>query len=274
MFLDGDSIKDTEHYVHLEHDGRILLVDKDGIGPKKARPGRQYHDQGDLMRLPTPTEVAKMGIGYVPRRVNIYTLGNRNVKIEVSTPDIPWPSDWALKDSLISDNAVDPVARESVYRTMHRVVSKVVLVNEDGQVLLAKVTRGFFAGFWTLPGGFVDYGEHPRDGAIREVKEELGLVISIPDHNGETGRKTVENCEFVIKEAIFNEEGIDWISLTYKSNFVDSGQRITPKDDEIEEARWFDVGEAIDRSISVFDRDAIMTLVGTDQSSSDSQDSI
>jgi len=34
------------------------------------------------------------------------------------------------------------------------------------------------------------------------------------------------------------------------------------------------VGEAIDRSISVFDRDAIMTLVGTDQSSSDSQDSI
>ena len=35
------------------------------------------------MRLPTPTEVADMGIEYVPRRVNIYSLGNRNVRIEL-----------------------------------------------------------------------------------------------------------------------------------------------------------------------------------------------
>ena len=27
MYWDGDKIKQIEHYVHLEHDGRILLVD-------------------------------------------------------------------------------------------------------------------------------------------------------------------------------------------------------------------------------------------------------
>ena len=56
MYWDGDKIKEIEHYVHLEHDGRILLVDGKGKGPRKARPGRQYHDQDDRMRLPTPTE--------------------------------------------------------------------------------------------------------------------------------------------------------------------------------------------------------------------------
>ena len=101
MYLDGDKIKQIEHYVHLEHDGRILLVDGEGRGPRKPRPGRQFHDREDLMRLPTPTEVANMGIEYVPRRVNIYSLGNRNVRIELSTPNIAWPSDWALKLSLI-----------------------------------------------------------------------------------------------------------------------------------------------------------------------------
>ena len=90
-------------------------------------------------------------------------------------------------------------------------------------------------------------------------------VSSIPDHNGETGPRTEEVCEYVLREAIFNDEGIDWISLTYKSNFVDRGQEITPKDDEIEEARWFEVGEAVNRCISVFDRDAIVTLVGINQ---------
>ena len=143
-----------------------------------------------------------MGIQYSPRRINHFKLGDRIVRIEVSTPNIPWPSSWAWKDSLISDNAVDPIARESVYRTLHRVVSKVVLLNHAGQVLLVKVTRGFFAGHWTLPGGFVDYGEHPRAGAVREVKEELGLTITIQTI---TVNRVIKHLAIssILKEAIF-----------------------------------------------------------------------
>lgn len=32
---------------------------------------------------------------------------------------------------------------------------------------------------WTLPGGGLDFGERPEDGAIREVSEETGLVAVI-----------------------------------------------------------------------------------------------
>ena len=49
--------------------------------------------------------------------------------------------------------------------------------------------------------------------------------------------------------------------MTYKANYVDDKQRIIPKDDEIEEARWFSRDEAISKAISVFDRDAIKTMV-------------
>lgn len=35
-----------------------------------------------------------------------------------------------------------------------------------------------------LPGGFLQEGEHPDDGAKREIKEELGVEIEIVDYLG------------------------------------------------------------------------------------------
>jgi len=36
-----------------------------------------------------------------------------------------------------------------------------------------------WAGYWTLPGGGIEFGEHPADSAIREVKEETGLDVAL-----------------------------------------------------------------------------------------------
>lgn len=35
---------------------------------------------------------------------------------------------------------------------------------------------------WTLPGGGIDFGEHPRDAVVREVYEETGLHAQVGEH--------------------------------------------------------------------------------------------
>ena len=248
-------------YIHLEHDGKLLLVNNDGEGPAIPQLGRTNWKGDDfLIRLPTPDEATKMGIKWEVKRKNNVVLGETEKKIIIAIPKIKWPENWAWKDSVISDSAVDPVARESVYRTIHRVVSKVIIQNKKKMILMAKVNRGFFTGRWTLPGGFVDYGEHPRTGAVREALEELGINILIPDKFGESGEVIEGNDGLIIQENIFTSEGINWLSFTYRCELDIPIQEIIPKDDEIEEAKWFTIDDALRNAVSIFDRDAILRI--------------
>ncbi|MDY7506796.1 NUDIX hydrolase [Ralstonia wenshanensis] len=49
-----------------------------------------------------------------------------------------------------------------------------VLLNEDGEVLLAHATE---TRHWDIPKGAPDPGETDRDAALRETREETGLVL-------------------------------------------------------------------------------------------------
>ena len=63
----------------------------------------------------------------------------------------------------------------------------VLRTGEDGQarVLLSRLAPRISSGeLWTLPGGGIDHGEHPRDALVREIKEETGLDALV----GETAR--------------------------------------------------------------------------------------
>ena len=51
---------------------------------------------------------------------------------------------------------------------------------DDGRVLLCRIAPGYpGAGEWTLPGGGLDWGEHPEAGMHRELHEEAGLTGEI-----------------------------------------------------------------------------------------------
>jgi 8-oxo-dGTP diphosphatase len=51
------------------------------------------------------------------------------------------------------------------------------LVVQDGKVLLGKRGIEPFLGYWDIPGGYLEPWEHPSEGAVREVKEETGLIV-------------------------------------------------------------------------------------------------
>lgn len=57
-------------------------------------------------------------------------------------------------------------------------VAACALVDADGRVLIAKRPTGKpMAGLWEFPGGKVENGEKPETSLIRELSEELGIVI-------------------------------------------------------------------------------------------------
>ena len=58
-------------------------------------------------------------------------------------------------------------------------VAACALIDADGRVLIAQRPDGkSMAGLWEFPGGKVDPGERPEDALIRELKEELGIVVN------------------------------------------------------------------------------------------------
>jgi ADP-ribose pyrophosphatase YjhB (NUDIX family) len=49
----------------------------------------------------------------------------------------------------------------------------------NGSILLARIAAGYPGeGKWTLPGGGVEWGEHPEEALIREVHEETGFAVT------------------------------------------------------------------------------------------------
>jgi 8-oxo-dGTP diphosphatase len=57
-------------------------------------------------------------------------------------------------------------------------VAACALVDTDGRVLLAQRPEGkALAGLWEFPGGKIELGEVPEDSLIRELQEELGIVV-------------------------------------------------------------------------------------------------
>jgi 8-oxo-dGTP diphosphatase len=57
-------------------------------------------------------------------------------------------------------------------------VAAAVLLDREGRVLLAQRPEGKnLAGLWEFPGGKIEAGERPEHALVRELHEELGIVV-------------------------------------------------------------------------------------------------
>lgn len=57
-----------------------------------------------------------------------------------------------------------------------------VIENEEGSILILQrsAANDVLPGYWDLPGGTLEDGEDPTQGAVRETEEETGLNIESP----------------------------------------------------------------------------------------------
>lgn len=53
-----------------------------------------------------------------------------------------------------------------------------VLITKDAKILMGKRKNAHGDGTWAPPGGHLEYGETPQEGAQREVREETGLIVN------------------------------------------------------------------------------------------------
>ncbi len=96
------------------------------------------------------------------------------------------------------------------------------VIVEDDQILLVKRAHPPKIGWWCFPAGFMEWGEHPTDTAIREVKEETGLTVRL------TGFFEVYSGT--------DDPRVNAILLLYHAERIDGN--LQPSDDA-EEARFF-----------------------------------
>jgi 8-oxo-dGTP diphosphatase len=91
-----------------------------------------------------------------------------------------------------------------------------IIVDEENRILLVKHT---YRGGWSLPGGYLKAGEHPKEGLEREIKEESSLIVSVDERiKIRTDRKTAR------------------LDITYKGKFI--GGEFKPTN-EVSEAKFF-----------------------------------
>ncbi len=66
-----------------------------------------------------------------------------------------------------------------------------IIVEHGRRLLLQQRAIEPRRGFWTFPGGFLEFGETPEAGALRETLEEVGLNVTITGLQGVYGRPDV-----------------------------------------------------------------------------------
>jgi len=153
------------------------------------------------------------------------------------------PREWLGKDELASHARASHLVQEAIHSSMHRVVVEAICIDR-GEILLVKGSRGLTEGRWSLPGGFLRFGEGPQEGLLREIREELrveGHIESLLDVRaklGETSR-------------------LHWMMLFYR---ISLSGTLDPDPDEIAGARYFPLQEAADQLSDGLMRQVILDI--------------
>ena len=55
------------------------------------------------------------------------------------------------------------------------------VIKKDGKIFTTQRGYGEFEGMWEFPGGKIEAGEDAKDALVREIQEELGVLVKVND---------------------------------------------------------------------------------------------
>lgn len=119
-----------------------------------------------------------------------------------------------------------------------------VLAIKDDKVLLIKRGIEPYKGWWDIPGGFLNSGEHPEDGAKREFLEETGLEVRLTKMLG-------------FWMDTYGPIDIDILNILYAAEVTGGIEQ--PSTDAVE-IGWFPLNQLPEKIAFDWSRSAIMSL--------------
>lgn len=217
------------HY-HVETDGEVYLIQD---GPELRFP--RTKDE-----IPFP----------ITERFSYDALEGETVVVCRAHLDAH-PRHWHYKDDLPVRRDVAPVVQKAINASLPRCVVGVTLLRErDGktEVLLVRAARGMTTGMWNIPGGFVEFKEHPEEAAVREAREELGIECR-PRHL------------IGVYSELFDKPGDahHLYGFMYLAEGDTENIRLDP--DEIQDCGWYPLEEAVTTTRNPFAQQAFRRLL-------------
>lgn len=157
-----------------------------------------------------------------------------------------------VRRALTEREPIDAAERSSIERTLAEldrladpfdeeadpvhVTGSAIVIGRRGVVLL----RHKRLGLWLQPGGHVDPGEAPWEGALREAREETGLEVAFADLDDDGVPRLVH------VDVHAGGRGHTHLDLRYLVVGADADP--APPAGESQEIAWFDWPAAIDRA--------------------------
>jgi ADP-ribose pyrophosphatase len=106
-----------------------------------------------------------------------------------------------------------------------------LIINNNNETLLMK--RGSKSkneiGYWSKPGGAVEFGEKVEDAIKREIKEELDIEIEL-----------IKFLDFT--DHIINSENQHWIAINFLAKIINGEPKIM-EPNKHSEIKWFNLND-------------------------------
>lgn len=111
-----------------------------------------------------------------------------------------------------------------------------IVFNNKNQVLLINnaAMRDPNKSYWGFPKGHIDPGEKSQDGAVREVKEETGLEVTVIDKIGDS-------------KYVFQASGEKIFKVVIMFLMEVGNDQITIQQEELLDTAWFEPEEALEK---------------------------